>query len=61
MGAATRARVVAATSLCAVCGLIVWMVMVTGVGSLPAGIVAGEKVAVAPAGKPVALKASASG
>ncbi len=45
----------------AVCGLMVWMVMVTGVAPLPAGIVAGEKVAVAPAGKPVALKVTASG
>jgi hypothetical protein len=37
------------------------MVSITGVAALPAGIVAGEKVAVAPDGRPVALKVNASG
>ena len=41
-------------ALCAVCWLMVWMVMVTGVAPLPAGIVAGEKAT-------VALKVRASG
>ena len=41
--------------------LLVWMVSVTGVTALPAAMVAGEKVAVAPVGRPVALKVNASG
>jgi hypothetical protein len=40
-------------ALCAVCWLTVWMVMMTGVDPVAAGRVAGEKVAVAPGGKPV--------
>jgi hypothetical protein len=37
------------------------MVIVIGVAPLPAGIVAGEKATVAPGGRPVALKVTASG
>ena len=48
-------------SLRAVWLLLVWMVSVTGVAALPAGMVAGEKVAVAPGGRPVALKFTGSG
>jgi hypothetical protein len=48
-------------SLRAVWLLLVRIVSVTGVAALPAGIVAGEKVAVAPGGRPVALKVNASG
>src|SRR5258708_34051669 len=48
-------------SLCAVWLLLVWMVSVTDVAAPPAGIVAGEKVAVAPEGNPDALKVTASG
>ena len=44
-----------------VCELIVWTVITTGVVPLPAAIVAGENVTVAPAGKPVALRVSGSG
>jgi hypothetical protein len=40
-------------SLCAVCVFAVWMLSVTGVIALPAAIVAGEKVAVEPVGRPV--------
>jgi hypothetical protein len=47
--------------LCAVWLLLVWMVSVTDVAALPAGIVAGEKVAVAPEGNPDAVKVTASG
>ena len=41
--------------------LLVWMVRVTDVAPLPAGMVAGEKVAVAPGGNPSALKLTGSG
>ena len=66
IGSSSKARAIApggppAISPCAVCWLTVWMVMVTGVDPLPAGTVAGEKVTVAPVGKPVALRVSASG
>jgi hypothetical protein len=48
-------------SLRAVWLLLVQMVSMTGVAPLPATIVDGEKVAVAPGGRPVALKVSVSG
>jgi hypothetical protein len=41
--------------------LLVWMVRATEVGPLPAGIVAGEKVAVAPGGNPNTLNVTALG
>jgi hypothetical protein len=40
---------------------LVWMLSVTAVAGLPAATVAGEKVAVAPGGRPLTLKLIASG
>jgi hypothetical protein len=48
-------------SLRAVWLLLVWIVSVTDVAALPAGMVAGEKVAVAPGGRPIALNVTALG
>jgi hypothetical protein len=47
--------------LSAIWFLLVWMVSVIGVDLLPAGIVAGEKTAEAPKGRPVAFRVSALG
>ena len=52
MGCSLRAAVVV---------FAVWMVSVTGVTALPAAMVAGEKVAVAPVGRPVTENVIASG
>jgi len=46
--------------LLAVCVLAVWILRLTEVAAEPAAMVAGEKVAVAPTGKPVAENPIAS-